>query len=354
MNEARSGTDVYAIVLGRPDEPSSQSVNGVKVTRIPVNSGRTLTGITSFIQSVLDYVKTEYFDLVHVYPFSGAFLLPLLGRRISKAKWIYNIRSGPISSGIKRRLENLSPILRQVLFFDAVFIISESVARSIFGTMKPNFYIAPLGVNLEKFNPVGNSKIRERLGYSNNDFIFIYSGVLDKRRRLDTLLYALKQAQVKCPQLKLVLIGNGPDKLNLINLAKDLSIVDRVVFEGYVPYQSVPAYLSAADMGVSYLPIESGYYIQPPLKVAEYLGCGLPVIATNTEGHQYFIQDCFNGLLIDDTPEALANDAFIRIARDQTLLNQIQNHARSSVLEHSWQKIVDTHLLPAYQKILNS
>ena len=96
------------------------------------------------------------------------------------------------------------------------------------------------------------------------------------------------------------------------SLARVLKVDDNVIFTGRVERRKVRDYISAADIGISYVPINESFSYNPPLKTFEYLACGLPTIATATESNRRIIDDGFNGILTSDNPEYLA-DAIINL-----------------------------------------
>ena len=91
--------------------------------------------------------------------------------------------------------------------------------------------------------------------------------------------------------------GKGSQLEALRTLARELHVESRVWLPGYVSYESLPRVFAASDAGLSYLPAVSYYEGQPPMKVMEYLGAGLPVIASDVSSHRMRVQHGVNGLL---------------------------------------------------------
>src|SRR5262249_34171286 len=81
------------------------------------------------------------------------------------------------------------------------------------------------------------------------------------------------------PDLTVLVIGDGPERGRLERQARDLGLEPRVRFVGTVPHQAVPDYLAACDvLTAPYEPMEGFYF--SPLKVAEYLASGRPVVVS--------------------------------------------------------------------------
>ncbi|MEO8071422.1 MAG: glycosyltransferase, partial [Acidobacteriota bacterium] len=105
-----------------------------------------------------------------------------------------------------------------------------------------------------------------------------------------------------------VFVGDGPERLAVERAARD---VPGVVFTGALPHDSVPNALAAADIGVApfdtgrHAPLRLGFYWSP-LKIFEYMACGLPVVAPALPRLRRLVHHQHEGLLYDpDDPRAL-------------------------------------------------
>lgn len=354
--EAELGLDVSVVVLGRPHEPQLERMDQVTVHRIPAMVQNPRSGGVGLLSlERLDFYRlarsillSEAFDLVRVYASPGVFLIPWLSKQ--DMKWIYDLRSGAIRSGLAGRIGNY--IARwQACFFDATFVISEPLARRVFGTRRSSLYMAPLGVNLEHFQPTDGEAIRHELGLTQDSVVLVYSGSMHPTRQLQNLLYALKEALTWATNLKLLFLGDGADRDRLQRITQGLGLEQYVLFAGHVEYDRMPRYLCAGDIALSYVPQTQQYDGQPPLKTAEYLACGLPVIATDTWGHRVFVEQDHNGRLTDDTIASWAG-AICELAQDPALRMRLSDAARETAAEHGWHLIVRDVTLPAYLDIL--
>jgi len=103
------------------------------------------------------------------------------------------------------------------------------------------------------------------------------------------------------PDMHLYLYGDGGE---YENIKAQYSKHTNIHLMGSIPYNELMQKLPSYDYGIAFIPRMDYYEYQPALKSIEYIGAGLPVIATNTHGNRVYI-DKSNGLLIDDTTEAL-------------------------------------------------
>ena len=130
------------------------------------------------------------------------------------------------------------------------------------------------------------SVVREDLGLSNEDFVIVYSGRINKDKGVSELIDALLKLK-DTPDIKLMIIGgafygNTKDEDDFIRSLKDKAekIEEKIVFTGFVPYQNIPDYLHLADIAV----LPSMWEEPFGLTIVEALASGLPLITTRSGG----------------------------------------------------------------------
>lgn len=143
------------------------------------------------------------------------------------------------------------------------------------------------GINLQDFTQRENSAInRESLGFSDTDFILVYSGRLNKEKGISQLIDAMLLLQ-DLPHIKLMIIGSTffANAVNEDDFVRSLktkaqAVRERLVFTGFVPYHQMPEYLQMADIAV----IPSIWNDPFPTTVLEAQAMGLPIITTRRGG----------------------------------------------------------------------
>jgi len=103
----------------------------------------------------------------------------------------------------------------------------------------------------------------------------------------------LLEAIASLPGVGLVIVGDGPERANLQDLARQLAVTDRVYFVGQVPKECVNAYLRACDLFV----LNSRYEGLPHV-ILEAMAAGLPTVASAAGGTPELVQHGRNGLLV--------------------------------------------------------
>ena len=99
--------------------------------------------------------------------------------------------------------------------------------------------------------------------------------------------YILFEALTELPDVKLILIGQGPLQEDLKNLAREKGIENQVDFKGLLPREKVYRSLMEADLYVS-----TSSYEGLPIGVLEAMGCGTACLVTNIEQHEEIAVKC--------------------------------------------------------------
>ena len=161
--------------------------------------------------------------------------------------------------------------------------------------------VLPNAVDPELFHP-GVPTCRPELGIADDAFVIGYVGSFIAWHRLDVLVRAtalLRRAGVPAVAL---LVGDGPTRAELLELAADLGVGDHVVAPGAVPFERVPGHVQSAD--VCAIPDHAWYC--SPIKLFEYGGLRKAVVAKESAPILEVVEDGRDCLLFPGSPEGLA------------------------------------------------
>lgn len=235
---------------------------------------------------VSEILHTERPDFVYERYSLCSFATGLACRRLG-VPWILEVNA-PLAQeeetfrdlrwkGLTRRIE------RWILVHaDRVFVVSHALRRWAIemGVHPDRVQVLGNGVDIRRFHPgVDGQRVRNEWGIAPEEIVVAFSGSLKPWHGGKLLLDAFDSARRVVPGLRLVYIGDGPERKEIEKRARRLGVQPLVSFTGAVAQDRVPEMLRAADiLAAPYLPQDQFYF--SPLKVLEYLATGRPIVAS--------------------------------------------------------------------------
>ena len=180
-------------------------------------------------------------------------------------------------------------------------------------------------VNLDKFNPQNTFKdIRAELGIAPNAVVIGYIVRMTLQKDPFTMLKAMKLVCEKSPNATLLMVGDGELKEKAIQLAYELNIMDRVIFQPF--RRDIPDILNAID--IYCLPsLWEGF----PIGILEAMAIRKAVVASPVDGTLELVEHCKTGLLVEESnPEALSKE-LLKLINNPTLRVQLGQAGRRYV-----------------------
>lgn len=192
-----------------------------------------------------------------------------------------------------------------------VFTICEGLRGDIVGRGVPatKVTVIPNAVDVDDFEPGGqpDAALKTRLGLDDATVVG-FIGSFYAYEGLDLLLDAVPQLVKRRPDLRVLLVGGGPQEQLLKERAQSLGVADKVVFTGRVPHHEVQRYYDLVDV-LAY-PRHSMRLTElvTPLKPLEAMAQGRLFVASDVGGHKELIRNRETGWLFQaGSAEALAN-----------------------------------------------
>jgi glycosyltransferase involved in cell wall biosynthesis len=183
-----------------------------------------------------------------------------------------------------------------------IIIPSESIREILvreYGLME-RYTVIPTGTNLEPYRCADWQSLRKEKGWQ-DETVLVSVGRLAAEKNWDTLLHAFARVSSQHPDVRLVLIGDGPARGALETLTSELGIAEHVTFTGALPFEEVPCHLKAADLFVFASVTET-----QGLVTIEAMAAGLPIVAVEASGTRDIVEHGKQGLLVENDAEALA------------------------------------------------
>ncbi len=189
--------------------------------------------------------------------------------------------------------------------------------------------IYPILPRLDMVHNIDYKKVEEekrRLNIDNDDFVIVTVCRLVKRKGVEYLIEAI--SLIKDKNIKLIVVGDGPERKNLELIKDKYDLKDRVIFVGKVPDLSI--YYSIAKVGslVSYTIENEGDFEGLGLVLLEAQLYGLPVIGTRSGGIPEAIEDGKTGFVVDERNANAISDSILKLKNDNSLYNKMKSNTK--------------------------
>ncbi|MHB8485613.1 MAG: glycosyltransferase family 4 protein [Candidatus Acidiferrales bacterium] len=231
-----------------------------------------------------------------------------------------------------------------------IIAVSQFVADSVIASGIESKRVAVVydGVEIPSATTVEMRRAaRAQWGITDDDFLIGCVGYLLPEKGQEVLLRALPQIRAQFPNCRVILAGDGPYRVKLQSLARELGIVDAVIFAGFL-----------GDVEVVYRALD--LFAFPSL--AEPLGSsllaamahGLPVIAVASGGVPEIIENGRNGILVSVSNAQELAAAIRSTLNDRAAAARLGQAARETVERHFSAQLLAENTLQQYQTILSA
>jgi len=318
--------------VARQEEIEGLPVHHPRFLMMP-KVGMATYGWTLFL-SVLPFLsrlaRQHPFDLIDAhYLFPDAFAAVELGRALGKPV-IVSARGSDVNLFAQFPLVRRC-LLRTLRRADRVVAVSGALRARLaaLGVAAERVTVIPNGVDGTKFRPMSRAEARAKLGLDGGPYLLAV-GHLVALKGFDLVIESLARLRAggNCPDLRLLVVGEGGERAPLEALARRLGVGGAVRFAGPLSHPELRTWYNAADV-FCLASSREGW----PNVVLEALACGTPVVATRVGGIPEIVTSDSVGLLAERSPEALAGaiEEALRRTWDREVLVR---HARG----HGWEQ----------------
>lgn len=259
-------------------------------------------------------------------------------------------REGGLRYKLTRALETKA--LRQA---DAITTICEGLRGDIAGRGIPadKITVIPNAVNVDEFagGAPADPALAASLGLTGKS-VLGFLGSFYSYEGLHHALQAMPRMLAANPDLRLLLVGGGPEEDTLKQLAADLGIGNEVLFTGRVPHAEVQKYYDLVDVLVyPRVPVRLTELVTP-LKPLEAMALNKVMVASNVGGHRELIRDGETGNLFTAGDVDDLSQTILRVLDDRaTWPDQIAAGRKFVEQERSWKNSVARYV-PVYEKLV--
>lgn len=213
---------------------------------------------------------------------------------------------------------------------------------------KVNTHLFRNGIDTKQFSEEGNrSGFRAKYGMSESDFVIAYAGIIGHAQGLEVIIHAAKELSAY-PQIKFLIVGDGPEKPKLIELTAQLGLT-HIIFVNNVPRSEMPDVVAACDCYVTPLRKNDLFLGAIPSKIFEPLSFGKPVLlGVDGEAKELFVETGHCALHFEPENAAHLAQQALKLFNNKTLLYELgangrlyvrNNFDRQVLAKSLWQKL---------------
>jgi glycosyltransferase involved in cell wall biosynthesis len=337
----RGEVDLRVIVSSDDNRTVEQTVDGVPVHRIAT----LLTAFsTPICPAMVSRIRASQADLVHIHLPNPTAVLAYLASG-HRGDLVITYHSDTVRQKVMGRL--FEPLLQAILRRSSAIIATSPNYLETSTALQPHrdrCHVIPYGIDVEQFqqrDPAAVDRIRRQYG----DRLIISVGRLVYYKGFEFLIRAMTQVRGK-----LLLIGDGPLRGDLGNLASQLGVTDRVIFAGEIQNSGVASYYHAAD--VFALPSVARSEAFGIVQI-EAMAAGLPVVNTSLDSGVPFVSlHDRTGLTVPPSdPEQVAS-AINRLLDDAGLRHSFGTAGTRRAQEEFSLKPMAARTMQLYQTVL--
>ena len=355
------GHEVYVVTVNDESFSYKEEDGILKIPSFPI-------GLMNFRQTgiypikAFNIIKKWKLDIIHSHT---EFSIGTFARLISKQlniplvhtyhtmyeEYIYYITKGYFNSASKKLVEYLTLFLCDKTIDE--LIVPTEKTKELFKDkykVKRDVYVIPSGIDTTRFYKENIDKneiinLKKDLGLKKTDFILLYVGRIAKEKSIDFLINNFNSVLKRIPKAKMIIVGDGPDIKDLIDLTRKKGLENKIIFTGKAPWTDVPKYYSLCDLFVTASKTET-----QGLTVIEAMGASKPVVAIRDESFELMITDKKDGLFFDDEKSYV--DMIYEVYKNKKLRDEISFNARLTADKYSPYNYAK-NVLKVYEKVIS-
>lgn len=334
----------------------------------PLPKGELQSHLPEFVERVQDFARRKRlkYDLIHShYWLSGAAALQL------QTQWqvpiVHTFHTlGEMKNQVARSEDEVASAERiameRHLLDHADRIVASTEAelaqfRWLYRAGTDRAVIIEPGVDTAHFYPIPLDEAREFVGVVDQRRIVLFVGRIEPLKGLDSLLRAVALIRDQSDlQLHLMVIGGEPEASDeqmdaemrrMLKLTEELGIGDLVTYLGRRDQDTLQYYYSAAEVVVM-----PSHYESFGLVALEAMACGRPVIASETGGLVFLVQDGETGFHVPTAMPAALAERLASLLEDRDLMARLGARAAEYARGFDWRGVAE-RVVGLYQELLS-
>ena len=310
------------------------AINKIKSWKLDVIHSQTEFAIGTFARI---FAKQYNIPLVHTY-------------HTMYEDYIYYITKGYFEKSSKKLVEYLTKFYCDKTATE--LIVPTNKTYRLFKEkykVEKNINIIPTGIEIERFykedkDPKKIQELRKKYGITKKDFVILFVGRLAEEKSVDFLIESHKELVKKHSNMKLLIVGDGPDKDFYEQYSKDMGLEKSVIFTGKTSWEDIPYFYQIANVFTSASKTET-----QGLTVIEAMASNVCPVCMKDEAFQSMITEELNGLLFETEKEY--QKQILRLYDNPKELERFNKQARIQAETYS-SKFYAERVLEVYKRAI--
>jgi len=290
-------------------------------------------------------VKENKYDLTHsFFTVPCGYISYKLWKKY-KLPYIVSLRGSDVPGYSERftfLYKFITPIIKKI-WNNAYFVIANSQGLcelALKSAPQKEIGVIYNGIDIVEFFPDLSKKDKDK-------FNIICVSRVTPRKGIRFLIQAFDILLKRYDYIRLIIVGDGNERVSLENLAQGLGIKDKVVFTGPISHDNVWEYYQKASI-----------FVLPSLNegmsntMLEALACGLPLLATDTGGTRELVTDNKNGFIVKMKDFNDLAEKIEKFLLDRSLEEKMGKESRLLAEKLSWETVAKEYT-DLYRKTAN-
>jgi glycosyltransferase involved in cell wall biosynthesis len=326
-------------------EYEGMTLHGVcKARNLYVNGRRSISEAIIFSAKLFPELRKENFDLidVSVFPYFSCFTVKAVSvlKKVPSAFTWHEVwddywyeylgRAGLFGQLVEKAVSKLSG--------NNIAVSGWTKDRlEVLGVSGERITIIPNGIDLKRISGIENDGKKKPADLESKTYDIIFAGRLIKEKNVDLLIKAVALLKADFPDIRCCIVGDGPEKAALVELAKKTGVYGSVEFAGFQEYGTLIGKIKNSKVLV--LPSSREGF---GMVVIEAFACGVPVVTVRAKYNaaQGLVENGVDGLVAEPDSREIAK-AVKEIIGKNSDYGEISKAAFRKAEKYDWNEIVE-------------